>query len=51
MQTETKERTKDPMAPENRCKDFDDECDEVMCKTRCWMHAPEKGWCPYLKTE
>ena len=34
-----------------RCADFDDECPQVQDKVKCWMHAPEEGYCPYLQTE
>lgn len=31
------------------CADFDAECIEVRCKVTCWLHAPERGRCPYLE--
>lgn len=34
-----------------RCEDFDDECPDVACKTTCWLHAPELGYCPFLRGE
>lgn len=33
------------------CKDFDAECVEVRCFVTCFLHAPERGRCPYLRTE
>lgn len=39
----------DPLGADNRCKDFDEDCDEVSCKVACWLYAPEQGWCPFLK--
>ena len=41
----------DPMGPKNRCRDFDEDCEEVPCKLNCWLYAPEEGWCPYLKND
>jgi hypothetical protein len=33
------------------CKDFDAECVEVRCFVTCWLHAPERGRCPYLEMQ
>ena len=38
-------------APEKPCEDFDEDCDEVKNKTKCWLYQPEKGLCPYLQGE
>lgn len=32
------------------CKDFDAECVDVTCPTTCFLHAPERGRCPYLRS-
>lgn len=34
--------------PNSRCADYDDDCPEVGCKLACWLHAPERGICPFL---
>lgn len=34
--------------PDDICRDFDDDCEFVVCKLTCWLHAPEEGICPYL---
>lgn len=39
----------DPMGPQNRCLDFDDDCADVCDKVYCWLHDPTRGWCPYLR--
>lgn len=31
------------------CKDLDDECSEVECKTSCWLYDPGRGMCPFLR--
>ena len=31
------------------CTDLDDECPEVLDKIKCWLYAPERGMCPYLR--
>lgn len=33
---------------DNRCVDYDEDCDDVPCKLTCWLHDPELGVCPYL---
>lgn len=33
------------------CRDLDDECPDVTCKTSCWLYDPGRGMCPYLRTE
>jgi hypothetical protein len=48
MDADTKEREADPLAPCNRCRDFDEDCEKVSDKLHCWLYAPEQGWCPYL---
>jgi hypothetical protein len=32
-----------------RCADFDDDCPGVQDKVKCWLYAPEEGYCPYLR--
>ncbi len=49
MQTVKEPKLKAPMGENNRCRDYDDDCDKVDCKVGCWLYAPEQGWCPYLK--
>lgn len=36
---------------DERCKDFDEDCEWVRCKLSCWMHDPSTGQCPYLTGE
>jgi len=31
------------------CEDHDDECPQIPDKAKCWLYAPEKGMCPYLR--
>lgn len=31
-----------------RCRDYDEDCDDVPCKLTCWLHDPTQGVCPYL---
>jgi hypothetical protein len=33
------------------CSDLDDDCEDIENKVRCWLHAPEKGMCPWLREE
>lgn len=35
----------------DRCRDFDDDCDDVPYKLSCWLHAPELGICPFIAGE
>ena len=35
----------------DRCKDFDDDCADVVCKLTCWLYDPGQGLCPYLTGE
>lgn len=38
----------DTMADKHRCRDFDEDCDDLE-HTRCWLHDPTQGWCPFLR--
>lgn len=40
-----------PPAVGGRCKDYDEDCEDVPCKLSCWLYAPEEGVCPYLSGE
>lgn len=31
------------------CRDLDDECPDVACKTSCWLYDPGRGMCPFLR--
>ena len=31
------------------CADFDEDCEGVKDKVKCWLHQPECGLCPFLK--
>ena len=33
------------------CSDHDNECPLVKDKLKCWLYAPEHGYCPYLRRE
>lgn len=33
------------------CADKDEDCAEVTNKVKCWLYAPERGMCPYLRSE
>lgn len=45
---EAAKQSNNPMGPENRCADFDEDCRDIACKVGCWLYAPEEGWCPFL---
>lgn len=34
---------------ERTCTDYDEDCEDVRCKATCWVYAPERGMCPYLR--
>lgn len=40
---------RDPRPVPPRCKDFDEDCDDVADKVHCWLYDPAKGYCPYLR--
>ncbi len=50
MQVDLKEKTK-LFSEKNKCKDFDEDCDDGICATSCWLYQPERGWCPLLKIQ
>ena len=31
------------------CSDHDEDCDDLPDKVNCWLYAPERGMCPYLR--
>jgi hypothetical protein len=31
------------------CSDLDEDCPDVLDKVNCWLYAPERGMCPYLR--
>lgn len=31
------------------CSDHDEDCDDLLDKVNCWLYAPERGMCPYLR--
>lgn len=33
------------------CSDHDEDCEDLPDKVGCWLYAPEKGMCPYLREE
>ena len=39
-----------PVAPPV-CEALDEDCAGVQSYTRCWLHAPEKGACPFLRPD
>lgn len=50
----TKAETDNPLGPEHRCMDFDDDCKDVpdpaipRTHLSCWLYDPARGWCPFL---
>lgn len=30
------------------CRDFDEDCDDIADKVRCYLYDPAKGRCPFL---
>jgi hypothetical protein len=43
------EDARERMTPD--CGDKDEDCPGVEDKVHCWLYAPERGMCPYLRTE
>ena len=33
------------------CIDLDEDCPGVPCKVRCWLYDPQRGMCPYLRSD
>jgi hypothetical protein len=33
------------------CEDKDEDCHGVEDKVNCWLYGPERGMCPYLRTD
>lgn len=33
------------------CSDHDEDCEDLPDKVNCWLYAPEKGMCPYLRSK
>jgi hypothetical protein len=31
------------------CADHDEDCPDLEDKVGCWLYAPERGMCPYLR--
>lgn len=31
------------------CSDFDEDCEDIADKVHCYVYAPERGMCPYLR--
>lgn len=31
------------------CSDRDEDCDSIADKEHCWIYAPERGMCPFLR--
>jgi hypothetical protein len=57
-EADTKPKIDDPLGPPHRCSDFDDDCKDVpgiapdgsiRTHLSCWLYAPERGWCPFLR--
>jgi hypothetical protein len=32
------------------CGDKDEDCPGIEDKVNCWLYAPERGMCPFLRT-
>lgn len=32
------------------CSDHDEDCESIADKGHCWLHAPERGMCPFLRS-
>lgn len=30
------------------CSDFDEDCEDVVCKMACWLYDKETGICPLI---
>jgi hypothetical protein len=37
--------------PCRTCVDHDEDCEDLQNKVACWLYAPEKGMCPYLRSK
>lgn len=33
------------------CADKDEDCPGIEDKAKCWLYAPERGMCPYLRAD
>jgi hypothetical protein len=33
------------------CRDFDEDCDDIPDKVKCYLYDPAKGMCPYLRAQ
>lgn len=38
-------------ADETTCRDFDEDCDTIADKVKCYLYDPAKGMCPYLRAK
>lgn len=54
--TKQEPKVDDPLGSKHRCRDFDEDCKDVPAPHRvfgshvnCWLYAPERGWCPFLR--
>lgn len=32
------------------CSDLDEDCESIADKLHCWLYAPERGMCPFLRS-
>jgi hypothetical protein len=58
IDTKVKPGVDDPLGPSHRCTDYDEDCagipgitpdGRVRSHLSCWLYAPERGWCPFLR--
>lgn len=42
-----------PIAAQNApdCDDRDEDCPGIEDKVNCWLYAPERGMCPFLRAD
>lgn len=39
-----------PVAQCPDCSDRDEDCESIADKNHCWLYAPERGMCPFLRS-
>lgn len=53
MPTPNAEQAREALETCDKCPDCDDrdeDCQSIEDKVACWLYAPERGMCPWLRT-
>ena len=51
MQGTVKDKAREGRLAPPRCTDFDEDCEDVEDKVKCFLYDPAKGYCPYLRKD